>query len=99
MCGSGCPRCRRPLPCGAIGIPAGDDAARALRSALHGLTALEDAGAFGMPRDVTRSLRFLLDTLIAGLQADLVNPAREPYRPLGVQCGRFTVVVCPLRCE
>nr|WP_268221704.1 TetR-like C-terminal domain-containing protein [Streptomyces sp. EMB24] len=82
-----------------MGIPAGDDAARALRSALHGLTALEDAGAFGMPRDVTRSLRFLLDTLIAGLQADLVNPAREPYRPLGVQCGRFTVVVCPLRCE
>ncbi|MEV3888526.1 TetR-like C-terminal domain-containing protein [Streptomyces griseoincarnatus] len=82
-----------------MGVPAGDDAARALRSALHGLTALEGAGAFGMPRDVTRSFRFLLGTLIAGLQADLVNPAREPNRPLGVQCGRFTVVVCPLRCE
>nr|WP_307815298.1 TetR-like C-terminal domain-containing protein [Streptomyces sp. I4(2020)] len=82
-----------------MGIPAGDDAARALRSALHGLTALEGAGAFGMPRDVTRSLRFLLDTLIAGPQADLVNPAEEFNRPLGVQCGRFTVVACPLRCE
>ncbi|MCM2516255.1 WHG domain-containing protein [Streptomyces griseoincarnatus] len=70
-----------------------------MRSALHGLTALEGAGAFGMPRDVTRSLRFLLDTLIAGPQADLVNPAEEFNRPLGVQCGRFTVVACPLRCE
>jgi AcrR family transcriptional regulator len=46
------------------------DAARALRSVLHGFAALESAGGFGLPRDVDRSFGFLLDTLIAGLQAD-----------------------------
>jgi AcrR family transcriptional regulator len=46
------------------------DAARALRSALHGFAALESASGFGLPHDVDRSFGFLLDTLIAGLQAD-----------------------------
>ncbi|MET7457314.1 WHG domain-containing protein [Streptomyces sp. NPDC005574] len=47
------------------------DAARVLRSALHGFATLESAGGFGLPRDVDRSFGFLVDTLIAGLQADL----------------------------
>ncbi|WP_333767274.1 TetR/AcrR family transcriptional regulator [Streptomyces sp. IBSBF 2435] len=46
------------------------DSARALRSALHGFVTLEGAGGFGMPRDVTRSFHFLIDTLIAGFRAD-----------------------------
>ncbi|AGL14288.1 TetR family transcriptional regulator [Actinoplanes sp. N902-109] len=44
------------------------DAARALRTALHGFAALEIAGGFGLPRDIDRSYRFLVDTIIAGLQ-------------------------------
>lgn len=47
------------------------DAARVLRSALHGFATLESAGGFGLPRDVDRSFSFLVDTLIAGLRADL----------------------------
>lgn len=39
------------------------DAARAVRSALHGFTALESAGGFGLPRDVDRSFA----RLVAGL--------------------------------
>ncbi|MEV4641980.1 WHG domain-containing protein [Actinoplanes sp. NPDC049548] len=46
------------------------DAARVLRSALHGFATLESAGGFGLPRDVDRSFSFLVDTLIAGLQTD-----------------------------
>ncbi|MFC9483326.1 TetR/AcrR family transcriptional regulator [Streptomyces griseus] len=45
------------------------DSARALRSALHGFVTLEGAGGFGLPRDITRSYRFLVDTLIAGFEA------------------------------
>jgi len=49
---------------------AGDDAvdaARAVRSALHGFVALEQAGGFGLPRDVDRSF----DRLVTGLDAAL----------------------------
>ncbi|MFD5699391.1 TetR/AcrR family transcriptional regulator, partial [Streptomyces lasiicapitis] len=46
------------------------DAARSLRAAIHGFAALESADGFGLKRDVTRSYRFLIDTLITGLQAD-----------------------------
>ncbi|GAA2625632.1 TetR/AcrR family transcriptional regulator [Paractinoplanes durhamensis] len=46
------------------------DAARVLRSALHGFATLESAGGFGLPRDVDRSFGFLLDTLITGLSAE-----------------------------
>ena len=43
------------------------DAARALRSAIHGFVSLEAAGGFGLPRDVDRSFVFLVDALVAGL--------------------------------
>lgn len=43
------------------------DAARALRSALHGFTSLESAGAFGLPRDVDRSYRVLVESVLSGL--------------------------------
>jgi AcrR family transcriptional regulator len=57
------------------------DAARMLRSALHGFTSLEAAGGFGLPRDVTRSYHFLVDTLIAGLQAArLPDDGPDPQR-------------------
>lgn len=39
------------------------DAARALRSALHGFAALETAGGFGLPREVDRSFAALVDGL------------------------------------
>ena len=43
------------------------DAARGLRSVLHGFVSLENVGGFGLSRDVDRSFRFLVDSLIAGL--------------------------------
>lgn len=46
------------------------DAARALRSAIDGFTSLESGGGFGLPRNIDRSYRFLIDTLITGLQTD-----------------------------
>ncbi|MEU3185076.1 WHG domain-containing protein [Streptomyces sp. NPDC006923] len=52
------------------------DATRTLRSALHGFVSLESSGGFGMPRDVDRSFRYLVDTLIAGLRAD--QPSTPP---------------------
>lgn len=42
------------------------DAARALRSAIHGFVSLEAAGGFWLPRDVDRSFAFLIDALVAG---------------------------------
>jgi AcrR family transcriptional regulator len=47
------------------------DAARALRSALHGFVTLESAGGFGLSRDVDRSFTFVVDSLIAGLRVGL----------------------------
>ncbi|MFD4955161.1 TetR-like C-terminal domain-containing protein [Streptomyces sp. NPDC058451] len=38
--------------------------------ALHGFAILEAADGFGLPREVTRSYHFLVDTLTTGLQAD-----------------------------
>ncbi|MDX3659032.1 WHG domain-containing protein [Streptomyces sp. ID05-26A] len=43
------------------------DAARALRAAVHGFASLESAGAFGLPRDVDRSYRVLVESVISGL--------------------------------
>jgi AcrR family transcriptional regulator len=43
------------------------DAARALRSALHGFLTLEAAGGFGMPADIDRSYRRLIDGLDVAL--------------------------------
>lgn len=50
------------------------DAARTLRSALHGFVSLESSGGFGLPQDVTRSHRFLVDTLVTGLEAHRPGP-------------------------
>lgn len=45
------------------------DAARALRSALHGFVSLESAGGFGLPVDVDRSYDRLVDALLVGIDA------------------------------
>lgn len=45
------------------------DAARTIRSAIHGFVALEAAGGFGLPRDVDRSFEHMVATLEAGLSA------------------------------
>ena len=57
------------------------DAARGLRSALHGFVTLENLGGFGLSRAVDRSFRFLIDSLSAGLRAgpdgdDAARPER-----------------------
>ncbi|MBY5161980.1 TetR/AcrR family transcriptional regulator [Salsipaludibacter albus] len=56
---------------GDLGLTGDDavDAARAVRSALHGFVTLEAAGGFGLPRDVDRSFTSLVDTLHRGLLA------------------------------
>jgi AcrR family transcriptional regulator len=43
--------------------------ARALRAALHGFVALEQAGGFGMPESVDESFARLVDVLLAGVRA------------------------------
>ncbi|MGA8048019.1 MAG: WHG domain-containing protein [Dermatophilaceae bacterium] len=45
------------------------DAARTVRSAVHGFVALEASGGFGLPRDLDASFAFLIDTLTGGLDA------------------------------
>jgi AcrR family transcriptional regulator len=45
------------------------DAIRALRSAMHGFVAIEAAGGFGLPHDVDRSYRRLVDGLDTTLSA------------------------------
>jgi AcrR family transcriptional regulator len=47
---------------------AGIDAARTLRSALHGFVALESVRGFGLPRDSDRSYEFLVEVVISGLE-------------------------------
>ena len=54
------------------------DAARSLRAAVHGFTALEAADGFGLTRDVTPSYHFLIDSLITGLQADQLDHSPSP---------------------
>jgi len=44
------------------------DAARALRSAIHGFALLEAAGGFGLPRDVDRSYEAMVDAFDAMLE-------------------------------
>ncbi|WP_430787934.1 TetR/AcrR family transcriptional regulator [Actinoplanes sp. G11-F43] len=44
------------------------DDARMVRSALHGFTSLEGGGGFGMPQDVDRSYRHLVDVLVTALE-------------------------------
>jgi AcrR family transcriptional regulator len=43
------------------------DAARTVRSAVHGFVVLESSGGFGLPRDLDASFAFLIDTLARGL--------------------------------
>ena len=45
------------------------DAARTVRSAVHGFVVLEASGGFGLPRGLDTSFTFLVDTLAAGLEA------------------------------
>jgi AcrR family transcriptional regulator len=45
------------------------DAARTVRSAVHGFVVLETSGGFGLPRDLDASFAFLVDTLANGLDA------------------------------
>jgi AcrR family transcriptional regulator len=56
---------------GGYGIEGDDavDAARFVRSALHGFSALEGAGGFGLPRDLDRSFDALIDGLDRALTA------------------------------
>lgn len=55
------------------------DAARAVRSAVHGFVALENAGGFGLPRDIDRSFERLVATLDRGMrQAPTSLSARSP---------------------
>jgi AcrR family transcriptional regulator len=51
------------------------DAARMLRSVLHGFATLETDGGFGLPRDIDRSFQFLVDTLIIGMQTAALAPS------------------------
>ncbi len=44
------------------------DAARTVRSAVHGFVVLEASGGFGLPRDLDASFAFLIDTLAGGLE-------------------------------
>ncbi|GAA5152937.1 TetR-like C-terminal domain-containing protein [Amycolatopsis dongchuanensis] len=52
------------------------DAARALRSAMHGFASLESSGAFGLPRDVDRSYRVLIESVLSGLLVNWSGSAR-----------------------
>ncbi|OLO27615.1 TetR family transcriptional regulator [Alkalihalophilus pseudofirmus] len=45
-------------------------AVRGLRSILHGFSAIEQQGGFGLPLDVDVSLNFIIDTFIRGLDMD-----------------------------
>lgn len=45
------------------------DAARTVRSAVHGFVVLEASGGFGLPRGLDTSFAFLVDTLAEGLEA------------------------------
>jgi AcrR family transcriptional regulator len=53
------------------------DATRAVRAALHGFTALEAAGGFGLPRDVERSFARLVDALDTALAGWTVSARRS----------------------
>ncbi|WP_033339701.1 TetR-like C-terminal domain-containing protein [Catenuloplanes japonicus] len=54
--------------------PRAIDAARMVRSALHGFASLESDGGFGFPRDIDRSYHYLVTTLIAGLRSPDPDP-------------------------
>lgn len=51
------------------------DAARFLRSALHGFSIIEAAGGFGIPREVDRSFEAMIVALEAALEGEAFRPA------------------------
>ena len=58
------------------------DAVRALRAIIHGFVGLEIGGAFRMQRDPADSYRFLVDTLITGLQAEIPGAPETAPPPI-----------------
>ncbi|WP_432840031.1 TetR/AcrR family transcriptional regulator [Dactylosporangium sp. CA-092794] len=54
------------------------DAARGVRSAMHGFVSLEAAGAFGHLGETARSYRCLVDALITALHTYHSTPSGEP---------------------
>ena len=52
-----------------LGEEAALNAVRGLRSLLHGFASLEQKGGFGLPLDHDVSLRFVIDTYLAGIHA------------------------------
>jgi AcrR family transcriptional regulator len=61
------------------------EAARTVRSVLHGFVSLEGAGGFGLPRDIDRSYRILIDALVTGLRPSgrAGNASAAPPRTSG----------------
>lgn len=56
------------------------DAARALRSALHGFVTLESSGGFGLPVDIDRSFRRLVDGLDTAFSSWTEVPSMDTRR-------------------
>lgn len=50
------------------------DATRTLRSAIHGFVSLETNGGFGMPVSIDHSFEYLIDSLVAALDATHREP-------------------------
>lgn len=59
------------------------DAARTVRSAVHGFVALEAAGGFGLPRDVDRSFERLVATLDRGIRTSGAHVTGRRSRATG----------------
>lgn len=56
------------------------DAARAMRSALHGFVILEACGGFGLPVDIDRSFDRLVRGAVTALSSWTEQPAKTPSR-------------------
>ena len=65
-------RAVRDAPWAATGLDEEDEelvhAARSLRSAIHGFVSLETAAGYGLPGDVERSYRWMVQTVALGLE-------------------------------
>lgn len=57
------------------------DAVRMLRSAIHGFVILELSGGFGLPDDLDRSFRLLIEGIVAGIER-LTAAERAPASQL-----------------
>ena len=56
-------------------------AVRGLRSLLHGFASLEQKGGFGLPLDRDVTLRYIVDTFLAGIRANSSRTAERGKRP------------------